>query len=82
MNIEEINIIRQNIASLTRRAAIDREFRDLCLKDADAAYAIQNGRPLPEGLNVRFIERALKAPVEKGARCVRLPGFIAKTWLN
>ncbi len=73
----EIAALRENMAALTRRAAVDAEFRALCLNDADAAYRELTGLPLPEHYNPRFAE-----PGYSGGAAVILPPFLPPTWLT
>ena len=86
--MEEINRLRQNMAALTRRAAVDEDFRRLCLADAAGAYQALTGHPLPERSAVRFVEPDQNMPPDQtaaaggGLRPVRLPRYLPKTWLG
>jgi hypothetical protein len=46
------------IDAALKRAATDAEFRELALKDANAAVQQITGKPLPESFRVRVLERA------------------------
>ena len=46
------------INAALKRAATDAAFRELALKDANAAVQEMTGKPLPEGFRVRVLERA------------------------
>ncbi|MEM8960968.1 MAG: hypothetical protein AAGD38_05780 [Acidobacteriota bacterium] len=47
---------RKVMAEVARRSATDPEFRALCFADPSAAIAQVAGRPVPEGVNIRFID--------------------------
>ncbi len=49
--------IEELLAEMTRKAMTDREFRQKVLEDAAAALENLAGRPLPEGVNLKCIER-------------------------
>jgi hypothetical protein len=50
--------IQPAIDAALKRAATDAAFRELALKNANAAVQEITGRPLPEGFRVRVLERA------------------------
>jgi hypothetical protein len=80
--MEEIVNLRQSMSALLRRAAVNEEFRQLCLEDAPAAYLAISGREFPEQYAVRFAEAGRENTVDDGIRRVLLPGYIPKTWLG
>ncbi len=49
--------IEELLAEMTRKAMTDREFRQAVLEDANAALEKLAGRSLPEGINLKCIER-------------------------
>ena len=69
--MEEINSLRQNMAALTRRAAVDESFRRLCLADATAAYQALAGQPWPTPYAVRFTEPDQDIPPKQEAEPAR-----------
>jgi hypothetical protein len=46
------------IDAALKRTATDAAFRELALKDASSAVQQMTGKPLPEGIRVRVLERA------------------------
>jgi len=74
-DIIEIGLIRQNIFMLTRRAATDKDFRNMCLEDADRAYLKLTSKSLPEPYAVHFIEPDQDVPQEGTVRWMRLPRY-------
>ena len=78
----QTGILRQNMSALIRRAAVDEEFRRLCLENGAAAYLAISGSPLQARHVVRFIEAGQEVSDDGEARCVRLPKYIPKTWLG
>ncbi|MDR2528938.1 MAG: hypothetical protein LBD04_07970 [Synergistaceae bacterium] len=76
----EIGRFRRNMIRLTRQAALDREFRDLCLKDGGRAYRELTGEILPERYALRFAEPG-KVPGAERQICL-LPEYWAPTWLG
>ena len=81
-NIKEAGALRKNMAALMRRAALDADFRRLCLESSQNAYLEQTGVPLPERYVVRFIEPEAEEPADGVVRCVKLPRFLPGTWLD
>jgi len=78
----QTGILRQNMSTLMRRAAVDEEFRRLCLENGAAAYLAISGSPLQAQYAVCFIEPEQDVPGGGEARYVRLPKYIPKTWLG
>ena len=81
-DMAEIGVLRQNMSRLSRRAAVDEDFRRVCLADAPGAYLELTGRPLPGQYAIRFCEPDQELPAGGAVRWVRLPRFLPKTWLG
>ena len=78
----EIGLLRQNMAALLRRAAVDEAFRRVCLEDASVAYLALTGQTLPAQYVVCFIEPEQEVSLGGAVRYVRLPPFFRETWLG
>ena len=78
----EIGVLRQNMAALLRRAAVDEDFRRTCLKDASTAYLALTGQTLPAQYVICFIEPEQEIAASDTLRYVHLPSFFQETWLG
>jgi hypothetical protein len=50
--------LQHMLLKITRRAAIDPEFRALALRDGTAAIAKVTSKPLPEGITYQFVDNS------------------------
>src|SRR5438270_12223581 len=50
--------LQQMILKITRRAAIDPEFRALALRDGSAAISKVTSKPLPKGVTYQFVDNS------------------------
>ena len=78
----EIGLLRQNMAVLLRRAAVNEAFRRVCLEDASEAYLVLTGQTLPAQYVVCFVEPEQEISAGGAVRYVRLPPFFRETWLS
>ena len=67
---------------LARRAALDREFRDLCLADSSRAYLELSGEALPKEQEMRFVEPGAPAVTDGDRPVCPLPEYLPPTWLD
>ena len=81
-DIIEIGLLRRNFAALFRRAATNKDFRMLCLKDANSAYLELTGQSLPEWYTIRFFEPGETPLKNEAVKWMRLPKYLDKTWLG
>ena len=79
-DIIEIGKLRQDMALLFRRAATDKEFRALCLKDSSRAYLELTSRVMPEQYSVDFFETEKEIHKNDANRRVRLPKYYSNAW--
>jgi hypothetical protein len=88
----EIGGVRRNIIRLARRAAMDLEFRELCLENGARAYFELTGEALPERYEARFVEPGEPGTLGKLGQNVPpggdarpfclLPEYLPPTWLG
>jgi len=57
MNAWTPDQVKQKMAELYKKAAIDETFRNLCLREPREAFRQIFGRELPETFRLRFLER-------------------------
>ncbi len=79
--LSDATILSYQISQLACRAAVDGQFRQLCLADGTGAYRIMYGEDLPEVCRVRFVEWDAE-PEPDGFPCYLLPRFLPPTWLD
>jgi hypothetical protein len=48
--------LQQTLSEVARRCTVDLEFRSLALRDAAAAIAKVNPKPLPDGVQFKFVD--------------------------
>ena len=77
----EITEIRKDMAELMRKATVDKDYRCLCLANAQKAYFELTGKTLPKKYIVRFCEPDSEVVNDTEQRWVCLPSFIKKSWL-
>lgn len=73
--------VTNNMSGLLCKAAVDEDFRSLCLKDCSKAYEAYSGKELPGQYRVRFIEEGQEPAAQELPLCV-LPQYLPPTWLG
>jgi hypothetical protein len=58
MNDWQPEELQETFSEIARRASVDREFRALALKNAAAAVAQINPKPLPDNIAVQFVDNS------------------------